>query len=172
MSDQIVISEQDNQLVLEDSKTQLVVVTDNQATIVEVQARGPQGVKGDKGDASTNSVFIAGMNLGGHRIVASSPTENSKVIYADSSISSHANLVLGMTLNAANEGDEISVAIFGEFTEPSWNWVLGQPIFLANDGTMTQVTPTANEANFSLIVAIPITATKIFVSIREPIFLI
>ena len=177
-NEQITVVETTETIVVTETPTQVVEVIQPLTNVVEVVARGPQGPKGDKGDkgdaGDTNTVvtMVAGSALGGHRIVATSPAVDSTVIYADSSVSSHANLVLGLTLNAADVGGDIQVAVTGEFTEPTWNWTLGQPIFLSQNGTMTQTVPNSGDADFSLVVGFPITPTKMFVNIREPIFLI
>ena len=175
---QITVVETTETIVIQETPTQVVEVINELTNVVEVVARGPQGPKGDKGDkgdagdSNTVVTMTAGSALGGHRIVAQSPTINNTVVYADASNSAHANLVFGMTLNAVSEGGTVDVAICGEFTEPTWAWTLGLPIFLGTNGTLTQTVPTANVANFSLVVGFPITATKIFVNIREPIFLL
>lgn len=155
--------------------TNTIVITEKQTDVVEVVAAGPQGPKGDKGDTGDSNTIVtmtAGSALGGHRIVAQSPNANNTVIYADPTNSAHANLVFGMTLNAVSSGGSVDVAVCGEFTEPSWSWTLGLPIFLSQNGTLTQTAPTVSVANFSLVVGFPITPTKMFVNIREPIFLI
>jgi hypothetical protein len=175
---QITVVETTETIVVTETPTQVVEVIQPVRDIVEVNARGPQGPKGDKGDkgdagdSNTVVTMTAGSALGGHRIVAQSPTNNNTVIYADASNSAHANLVFGMTLNAASNGGSVDVAVCGEFTEPTWNWTLGLPIFLSVDGILTQTVPTSSVADFSLVVGFPITPTKMFVNIREPIFLI
>lgn len=172
---QITVVETTETIVVTETPTQIVEVIQPVRDIVEVKARGPQGPKGDKGDAGDSNTVVtmtAGSALGGHRIVAQSPTNNNTVVYADASNSAHANLVFGMTLNAADAGGSVDVAVCGEFTEPTWNWTLGLPIFLSVDGTLTQTVPTSSVADFSLVVGFPITPTKLFVNIREPIFLI
>lgn len=172
---QITVVETTETIVVTETPTQIVEVIQPVRDIVEVKARGPQGPKGDKGDAGDSNTIVtmtAGSALGGHRIVAQSPTNNNTVVYADPANSAHANLVFGMTLNAVNSGGSVDVAVCGEFTEPTWNWTLGLPIFLSQNGTLTQTVPTSSVADFSLVVGFPITPTKMFVNIREPIFLI
>jgi hypothetical protein len=94
------------------------------------------------------------------------------VLYGSNTIATHANLVLGITVNAASAGGTLEIVRAGEISEPTWNWTLGAPIFLGTDGLMTQTAPVNPAALFSLVVAFPVTPTKIYVSIREPIYLI
>ena len=174
-NEQITVVETTETIIVTETPTQVVEVIQQLRDVVEVNARGPQGPKGDKGDTGSNNTvvtMVAGSALGGHRIVAQSPISDNTVVYADATIHAHANLVFGLTLNAASESGSVDVAVTGEFTEPSWNWTLGAPIFLSQNGTLTQAVPTASVADFSLVVGFPITPTKMFVNIREPIFLI
>jgi hypothetical protein len=91
-----------------------------------------------------------------------------QAIYADNTTLSHVSKVLGMTTGAANALDLATIQTGGEITEPSWSWALNTPIFLGATGLLTQVQPVSG---FSLVVAFPITQTKIFISLREPIIL-
>lgn len=108
----------------------------------------------------------AGVALGGHRMVTLDAV--GEAIYADSSILAHAHKVLGMTTGAAILGAPIDILRMGEFSEPSWSWILDEPLFLGTDGLLTQTPPVSG---FSLIVAFPISATMVYVDLREPIYL-
>lgn len=111
--------------------------------------------------------YTAGVSLGGHRIVV---LDNSALaIYADSSTIGHLNKVLGITVGAVSAGGLASIQTSGEITELSWAWTLGAPIFLGLTGLMTQTPPTSG---FSLVIGFPITSTKIFINIREPLTII
>jgi hypothetical protein len=79
-----------------------------------------------------------------------------EAIYADNTILSHANKILGMTTEAT---------LTGAITDSSWSWVLNTPIWLSSSGLLTQVAPVTG---FSLIVAFPISTTKIYINLREP----
>ena len=91
-----------------------------------------------------------------------------KVYYASQQELTHMNKVLGITTGAVAMGANATIRAFGEMTEPSWNWTLDKPIFLGLNGLLTQTPPTTG---FSLIIAFPTSATKIFVEIKDPILL-
>jgi hypothetical protein len=151
MDDIQVTVEQTNPIVLE--------ITVEESTVVEV---APQGIPGRDGSALVNRT--AAIVLGGHRAVV---LDNSELaIYADSSITSHANKVLGLTTGAASSGAIAAIATYGEFTEPSWSWTPGAPIFLGTNGLITQTAPTSG---FLLILGFAIATTKIFIDIKQPI---
>jgi hypothetical protein len=153
-------------VIVADSTTSVVT----EATQFQILSTGSQG---PRGPAGSGSLFkIAGSSIGGQRIVVTSPTSNDQVLYGSNTTATHANLVLGITVNAASAGGTLEIVRSGEITESSWNWTLGAPIFLGTNGLMTQTAPVNPSALFSLVVAFPITPTKIYVSIREPIYLI
>ena len=131
---------------------------------------GPQGAQGPAGPSGGAALsVVADSSIGGHRVVvlkASGAPE-----YADNTNSSHTNKVLGITLNAGNSGDTISVVRSGEVVEPTWNWTLDLPVFLGTNGLLTQSAP-ANPAVFSQVVGFPVDATTLFVTLREPLLLI
>ena len=129
--------------------------------------QGPQGIQGIPGPTGGVSlIYPAGVALGGHRMVILD--DAGLAVYADNTIAAHANKVLGMTTGAASLGASATIQTGGELTEPSWTWTLDVPIYLSANGLLTQTPPTTG---FSLIVGFPITATKIFINLREPIFL-
>ena len=153
-------------IIVADKSTSVVTKT----TEFQVLSAGSQGPRGPAGSASLFKT--AGSSIGGHRIVVTSPTTEEEVLYGSNTIATHANLVLGITVNAASAGGTLEIVRAGEISEPTWNWTLGAPIFLGTDGLMTQTAPVNPAALFSLVVAFPVTPTKIYVSIREPIYLI
>lgn len=78
--------------------------------------------------------------LSGHRVVYSfSPTH---VAYANPTDYLQIGKVLGMTTGAAADGEDVVVQDKGILIEPGWAWNSGD-IFLAANGQLTQVLPTA-----------------------------
>lgn len=132
-----------------------------------VGPQGPQGPAGPSGGAAIN--FTADSTIGGHRVIVLNANEAPE--YADNSNSSHIHKVMGVTLNAGNAGDTISIVRSGEVVEPTWNWTLNSPVFLGTNGLLTQ-TPPQSPAVFSQIVGFPKTPTTLFVHLREPLLLI
>jgi hypothetical protein len=161
--------------VIEVIEVHPVVIEERQVSVVEFVDRqvifggeqGPSGPPGPPGPTGGEALqYQAGEALGGHRMVVLNDT--GKAIYADNTVLSHANKVLGMTTGAVSMGDTATIQTGGEMTEPSWSWVLDTPIWLSSSGMLTQVAPVTG---FSLIVAFPITAIKVFINLHEPIFL-
>ena len=130
---------------------------------------GSKGLKGDQGvpGIPVGVSFIAGEALGGHRVVIVDGSSG-LLFYADSSNINHANKIVGMTDGAVIQGDPANVVIYGEVAEPTWNWTLDIPIWIGSNGLLTQSSPSVG---FSRIIGFPVLPTKIFVELREPIFL-
>lgn len=152
-----------------------VIVEERSVTIREVSERqvvfggeqgpqGPQGIPGQVG--GTVLQYVAGENLGGHRMVVLNDSQ--QAVYASNDNPAHAVKVLGMTTGAANIGDLSTIQTGGEITEPSWDWVLNTPVCLSTNGLLTQTQPLTG---FIQIIGFPITTTKIFINLREPITL-
>ncbi len=125
---------------------------------VEVGMQGPPGIPGIQGPPGDTPLLtaIAGTAIGGHRAVVFD--SEGTVIYADQSIQSHAERVLGISTGAANAATEVTIQTGGELTEPSWNWDLELPIYLGTNGLLTQALPTTG---FIEQLAIPLSATSI-----------
>lgn len=155
-------------IISEDSVT--LITIGEQGPTGAVGPAGPQGPIGPQGPAGQSSDTISGYTssaaLSGHRMVA---LDNSQqLVYASNLDLSQAERILGMTLGATNPGDSVTVIRSGEVTEPSWNWTLGQPIFLNQSGLLTQTPPASG---FLIHVAFPITSTRVFVDIKQALIL-
>lgn len=153
--------------VVEESRS--VILAEEQLHIVAVGQQGPQGPQGSIGPAGGMVLTVtAGAALSGHRIVYLDA--NQKAQYASNQTASHALIALGLTLGAAALDDPVDVQRSGEVTEPTWGWSLEQPVYLGDNGLLSQTPPTS-PALFQRIVGFPTAATKLFLALREPIFL-
>jgi hypothetical protein len=159
----VVVSPNTELVSQESTKIEAVVTqVDNTTTVVAGQP-GPQGVAGD----SINYInILAGQDLSGHRVVSSNST--GYVIYADKDIPDTGNKVLGITTGAVINGNIAEVQLVGVLEEPSWNWNSTDPIFIGNNGQLTQIAPSTG---YLYIVGFPMSTTKIFIDKQPPIVL-
>lgn len=135
--------------------------------IVEVSAAG--GLPGPPGPPGTGMAVTdkpAARPLGGHRAVYLTPDND--LDYADHTDPQTVPTLLGITTQATTAGDTPTVVVYGDLTEGSWTWTPGQYVYLGANGQLTQTPPTTGTA---YILATAVTATHIFVNIREPIAL-
>lgn len=164
-----------NLLVINDANDVAILQVESPSTLmiepevvprVEVLTAGTQGPAGRDGAAGDVAVMPASGSISGHRVMA--PTGDGRVRYASCDNPADANAVLGISLGAAADGDNVTVQQGGVITEPSWAWVPNLPIFCGLNGLLTQEPPTAG---FAVIVAIATTVTSAAVGIKQPIII-
>jgi hypothetical protein len=135
--------------------------------IVTVGEQGPPGATGaDGSDGNSNITKTAGVSLGGHRAVVLN--SSGEAIYADSSILTHRDKVLGVTTGAASATADATIRTYGELVEPSWTWTLDEPVFLGLTGLLTQTVPTSG---FVQRIGFPLTATSLFIDVDDAVTL-
>lgn len=111
-------------------------------------------------ESSIYLVKLSDTVLSGHRAV--SLDSNDKAVYADKDTSIN---VVGITLNS---GTEVTIQQSGEITEPSWNWIPSQSIYLGSNGMLTQTAPTSG---YLIELGKSITNIKMILNIKTPILL-
>jgi hypothetical protein len=106
--------------------------------------------------------------IGGHRIVY---LDADGAKYASNNDLSHLGRVVGITLGASDSNNKVFIRTSGEVVEPSWNWSKFGPVFLGQNGLLTQSSP-GPPAFFSQVVGQAIGPTQIVINIQPPIVLI
>jgi hypothetical protein len=153
-------------------RSELVVVAGEPpfGMAIAAGAQGPAGRQGPIGPSGGSALTApAGEALGGHRIVYLDSA--GQAFYASNQVVAHGLVALGLTLGAVSIGGDASILRSGDVTEPSWSWTLEQPVYLGDNGLLTQ-TPPASPAVFQRIVGFPVTSIRLIISFREPIYLV
>ena len=122
---------------------------------------GPAGASG-----ACTFTITAGQDLSGHRMV--SVNSSGQAVYADKDTPATVRQVLGLTTGAAMNGVQATVLQAGEIAEPSWTLDPGTPVYLGNNGLLTQILPATGVI---LQVGVPLTAKMLLVDIKKPISL-
>lgn len=91
----------------------------------------------DQGEFS--EPLLVGSNLEAFRVVA---IVDGQLVYADHRNLAHAYAVVGILRGAVVTGERVSVLSEGPITNPDWSWIPNEPIFLGEDGYLTQTSPT------------------------------
>ena len=157
-----VIVTDENTVVVQESATPTVV------QVITEGPQGPPGPQGPQGAAGTSSFTRpASGAIGGQRMVIGN--SDGSVSYADATNSAHLGKVLGMSINAANDGEVVTIQFLGYTEFNGWTWNTSLPIYASTNGTLTQTPPSGS--GFSQIVAMAETATRIYLRLREPISL-
>ena len=139
---------------------------------VAVQFEGPPGPEGPIGPVGppggTEIQRLASGAISGHRVVRSL---GGSCAYASCDVAAHAEAVIGVTLEAAADGDTIRIASQEEIVEPSWSFVEG-PVFLGLNGAIVQPAPKANQgALFIRQIGVAVAPDRLLVQLRPPIFI-
>lgn len=136
-------------------------ITAVESSVVVVDGKSSTGAVG-------TLVFqaITGEAIGGHRVVIHN---GGSLYYASSQNIAHLNKVVGLTTLAATLGATSSYVSEGVVTEPSWTWDILKPVYLAENGLMTQFP--ANTTGFTMIIGMPVSSTSLYVSLKTPILL-
>lgn len=116
------------------------------------------------GSGSDTIQMIAGVSLSALRAITADAL--GKAIYADNRISSTAG-VIGITINAASNGDTVSIRDGNTVTDALWSFVPGMPVFLGEDGHLTQTAPGSDR--IIVRVGVAVTATSMAIQVQQPI---
>ena len=164
--------------VLVESNNSIIVVKEN-PTIVTVESTnsvlldsiatavvtsGAQGVQGPPGESTNTVSYISAIPIGGNRVVATN--NQGQLVYPDTL--SDTNVILGISTHAANIGELVEVQMVGSMTEPSWNWIPQEPLFISANGLLIQTPPTTG---LSQVIAYAVLSNKIFIDKQQPILL-
>lgn len=110
------------------------VLSSGQSLVTTLGIPGPQGAKGDAGDAIVTQTHDAGENLSGHRAIRVS---SGLAYLCNGSESAQAGRCIGISTGAVIVGDAVTVQTVGVMTEPSWSWSEG-PVYVGVSGVLTQ----------------------------------
>lgn len=125
------------------------------------------GQKGEPG--GTQVQYPAATALGGHRVVIFNA--DGSVGYADARQLDHAPRVLGVTTGASVEGAVSNIQAVGPMTESSWSWTPNLPVYLGQNGLLTQTPPAQPQAAFSLVIGVAVSATTLLIGLGNVIHL-
>lgn len=133
------------------------------AEVIAAGLRGPQGLQGIPGpDGGSAFSRTAGEILSALRVVYEIDQE---VFYLDPDDEDHIDLLLGITLTAADIGTQVNVQRSGVIEDSAWNWSLGR-VWLGANGALTQTPPLFG---FDVLIGYAVSPTRITLNIQDPI---
>lgn len=133
--------------------------------IVEVAEQGPPGPPGQPGPAGGQVVQrAAGEGLSALRAVYEL---DGQVFALDAHDALHVDLLLGVTLTAADAGGLVDVQRLGAITDAAWGWVPG-PVWLGAGGALTQAAPADG---CDVLIGSATAARSLLLNLQDPIFL-
>lgn len=115
----------------------------------------------------TTTTLLASGAIGGSRIVITNGDGTAS--YADATNQNHKHKIIGITENAANNNDVLTIITSGELTDNAFNFTTGTPIFLGVNGLLTQTAPSS--PSFQHIIGVAKNSTTIIIQQNQPILL-
>lgn len=163
MTDLLVVHE--TEILAEEAQDSVLVEKVQETEIVELGQQGPPGTQGPPGPAGGASVQrTAGVNLSALLAVY----ELDGLVHplgADDAV--HIDLLLGITLTAAQAGELVNVQRLGAIEDSGWHWVPGR-VYLGANGALTQAPPTSG---FDVLIGSATSPTRIALNLQDPISL-
>ena len=155
----------DTELLIIDDESEIIIEVDTDVEVLEVAAQGPRGPQGIPGPAGGATTFTVGATpLSGHSAVA--VDAGGMLIKADCTNPAHQGAVLGLLANAYSPGDQAVVQTDLTLEHSGWTWTPG-PVFVGTAGQLTQALPIG--AVFSQVVAHALSPTLVLLDVQPPI---
>lgn len=146
-----------------------LIITDNLNTIIQTDQSWDLltstdiGPKGDPGDPKR--VYTAAEVISGHKVVL--VDETGKIAKASCTVVTDALAIVGVTTDAVTAGQTTVVTSSGSIEHLGWTFMTNYPIYLGNDGTLTQTLPPVRA--FTKIIAFATAPTIININIQPAI---
>lgn len=142
-----------------------LLVVETEVVSLDFPSVGPQGAQGIRGDGGYwEYTAPVGFTVGGGRVLSLDNTGN--LIYADNTINTTAETLIGISVNSAIPGDIVRIVYNGEADDSGWTWLPGKQLYVGINGVITQTPPTSG---YVMPIGIARSPTKIVVQIRTPI---
>jgi len=157
----------DTELLIIDDESEIIIEVDTDIEVLEAAAqgpRGPQGIPGPAGGATT--VTVGAAPISGHTAVALD--SGGLLVYADCTNPAHIGAVQGVVGNAYSPGDLAVVQTDFELVHTGWSFSPGA-VFVGVSGALVQVLPVG--AVFAQVVGYALAPTRIRIDVQPPIVL-
>jgi hypothetical protein len=132
---------------------------------------GPQGYQGASiagrpppADGSV-AAGMTNIDVTGHISAFSPVTIHGE--QADTNNPEHFGIVVGISLDEAWPGDNLVVQYYGLVTNPAWQWLPKQKLWISGSGLNTEPPATG----WNQLIAVCVSETDVFIRLREPILL-
>ena len=141
-------------------KENFLVQPIEQTTLVEtVIAQGPMGPIGLPNSMMS---YVAGDIIQGHKAV--SILSQGNAFLADPTNVTYIGTIAGVSLNAANEGQNVTVQSFGPLEYEGWNWTPGNPVFVGLLGMLVQPQPVSTA--FVQVIGYALSPTRLMINLQ------
>lgn len=159
---EIVVTEQVFEIVTDNED--VVLQVEERFQVIEVSGSGPKGDTGAQGESRKQ--YVASTNISGHVAVALNSL--GQLIVADCTQAQHALSVLGVTTDAVTTLNTTLVTTSGSVEHLGWTFLQGYPVYLGENGQLTQTLPPTRQ--FTKILGIAVSPTIINLQPQPAIF--
>jgi len=128
------------------------------------------GVSGEVIVKFLQDMLISAISISALRLLTTD--SNGNLIYASNSILLHADSVIGMSTNSVSALGVSEFVTGGIFEDSSWDFGVGDKLYLGANGFITNIAPVSPTATFSQQVGYAMTNKKIKLDIQKSIILI
>lgn len=142
-----------------DPEEAVAINSETTDVIVDIISNLIKGPPGPPGPSSSLFQAIAGTDLIAYKLAALD--QNANLVYCSSNNLQHAGKVLGILNNSALAGDYCQVTSDNIITNPGWNWITQQNLFVGQNGDIS----TVPSGLFSQRIGWAASPTSIFVQI-------
>lgn len=141
----------------------LISLQQPEVCVTAVGGQGPPGRQGLPGPAGGAAVErAAGETLSALRAVYELDGQVFALDYQDAE---HIDLLLGITLTAAEAGQPINVQRLGAVDDDGWNWQPGR-VWLGSAGSLTQTPPTDG---YDVLIGAAVASGRLLLNLQDPI---
>lgn len=154
-----VISVSNNQATIQTVESDTVIVANNNQVTINVAA----GVLSNNTDANPYSFVEAGESIPLFRVCY---VRGDQAFVASNDMAiAYANLIQGIAVSTANEGDLVQIQLAEKIYNSEWNFTKGKPVFLGTNGNVTQTPP---QSGLLCELGLAVDNSMLFLDIEEP----
>lgn len=138
----------------------LIVVEKPGSRVIAAGIPGRQGIPGPAGGSALQR--DAGETISALRVLYE---QDGKVYALDYRDGAHIDLLLGVSLTAADTDQPLTIQRSGVLDDSGWGWALGR-VWLGINGALTQTPP---PDGYDVLIGAAVSATRITLNIQDPI---
>lgn len=128
-----------------------------------IAEQGPPGRPGEPGPAGGAAVQrLAGEALSALRVVYELDGQVYALDYRDAE---HIDLLLGVTLSAAQPGEPLNIQRLGSIDDDNWSWQPGR-VWLGAAGALTQTPPTDG---YDVLIGAAVASGRLLLNLQDPL---
>lgn len=162
-----VLEVQTEQVLYERGAQDSLIEVVPEVVLLSDQGQGPPGPQGPIGPAGGTAMQrTAGHAVSALRVVYED--DQGRVHYLSNTDEVHIFCLLGVTLNAADEGGLVNVQRAGVLDDSAWGWAARQRVYLGDNGSLVS---DPAERGCHVLVGVAVSPTRLLLQLQDPVML-